>query len=59
MLRAHPTHALPPRPCGPPFPSLSDFHWLPTADMLGDSPAQVAVNLLAVLPVISLSFVCQ
>ena len=58
--------ALPPAPA--PFlpaslsslpPHRPDFHWLPTAEMLGHSPGQVAINLLAVLPVISLSFICQ
>ncbi|EFN60084.1 hypothetical protein CHLNCDRAFT_133392 [Chlorella variabilis] len=38
---------------------VGDFHWLPTAEMMGDTPSQVAVNLLAVLPVISLSFICH
>jgi len=37
----------------------ADFHWLPTADMLGHTPQQQLINLLAVLPVISLSFICQ
>ena len=41
-------------PCLP-----ADFHWLPTAEMLGGSAGEVFVNLLAVLPVISLSFICQ
>jgi hypothetical protein len=44
----------------PRFPSAPpDFHWLPTEDMMGSTPTSVLVNLLAVLPVISLSFVCQ
>lgn len=38
---------------------LGDFHWLPTEDMMGSTPTSVLVNLLAVLPVISLSFVCH
>lgn len=41
------------------LPPCADFHWVPTADMLGHSPSEVAVNILAVLPVISLSFICQ
>ena len=45
--------------CLPACHGCADFHWLPTADMLGHSPGQVAVALLAVLPVISLSFICQ
>jgi len=38
---------------------LGDFHWLPTADMLGHTPMRIAINLLAVLPVITMSFVCH
>ena len=38
---------------------LGDFQWLPTADMLGHSPMRVIINLLAVLPVITMSFVCH
>lgn len=38
---------------------IGDFHWLPTPDMLGHSVQQRLVNLLAVLPVISLSFICH
>lgn len=37
----------------------ADFHWLPTPEMLGSSAPEIAVRLLAVLPVISLSFICQ
>ena len=55
-LPALPCPSLPPSPFLCP---LADFHWLPTAEMMGDTPSQVAVNLLAVLPVISLSFICQ
>lgn len=40
-------------------PPAADFHWLPTPDMLGHTVQQRLVNLLAVLPVISLSFICQ
>jgi len=38
---------------------LGDFHWPPTAEMLGPSPMRIAINLLAVLPVITMSFVCH
>ncbi|KAI7843114.1 hypothetical protein COHA_003285 [Chlorella ohadii] len=38
---------------------LGDFHWLPTPEMLGSSAPEIAVRLLAVLPVISLSFICH
>lgn len=38
---------------------IGDFHWLPTDDMLGHTWQQKLVNLLAVLPVISLSFICH
>lgn len=38
---------------------LGDFHWLPTMEMLGPSPTRIAINLLAVLPVITMSFVCH
>ena len=46
---------LPPLLSSPP----SDFHWLPTPDMVGDTLQHQAVTLLSVLPVISLSFICQ
>lgn len=39
--------------------SLAGFDWLPSAAALGGSPGRIAVTLLAVLPVISLSFVCH
>lgn len=58
-----PCPCLNPAPClylSPRLPSAPpDFHWLPTDDMMGSTPTSVLVNLLAVLPVISLSFVCQ
>ena len=61
-----PINRLQARAAGQPAPSrppatlpAADFHWLPTAEMLGSSPTEVAVRLLAVLPVISLSFICQ
>lgn len=38
---------------------LSDFHWLPTRGMLGPTPLKIIINLLAVLPVITMSFVCH
>lgn len=38
---------------------VADFHWLPTREMLGPTPARIAINLLAVLPVITMSFVCH
>ena len=38
---------------------MGDFHWLPTLDMLGGTPSQVIVNILATLPVISMSFICH
>lgn len=49
-------------PSSCPEPHLTrpaDFHWLPTEEMLGSSAPEIAVRLLAVLPVISLSFICQ
>ena len=38
---------------------MGTFHWLPTAAMLGPTPWRIAINLLAVLPVITMSFVCH
>jgi amino acid permease len=38
---------------------VADFHWLPTRGMLGPTPARIVINLLAVLPVITMSFVCH
>uniref|UniRef100_A0A1D2A8A4 Amino acid transporter transmembrane domain-containing protein n=2 Tax=Auxenochlorella protothecoides TaxID=3075 RepID=A0A1D2A8A4_AUXPR len=38
---------------------LAAFRWLPSAEALGGSPARIALTLLSVLPVISLSFVCH
>ncbi|GAB4822493.1 hypothetical protein N2152v2_009539 [Parachlorella kessleri] len=38
---------------------VGDFHWLPSLDMLGTTPSKVALNLLAVLPVITMCFVCH
>jgi hypothetical protein len=35
------------------------WHWVATLDMLGDSPSLAVINLLAVLPVITMSFVCH
>ena len=35
---------------------LGDFRWLPTEEMLGDSPSKIIINLLAVLPVVSFEF---
>jgi amino acid permease len=37
----------------------ADFRWLPTPEMLGPTPGRAVVNLLAVLPVITMSFVCH
>ena len=38
---------------------VGDFHWLPSLDMLGETPSKIALNLLAVLPVITMCFVCH
>lgn len=38
---------------------LGDFHVLPTLDTLGDTPSRIAISILAVLPVITMSFVCH
>ena len=38
---------------------LGDFHWLPTREMLGGTPTKILINLLAILPVITMSFVCH
>lgn len=38
---------------------VSDFHWLPTLAMLGGTRARAVINVLAVLPVITMCFVCH
>ena len=38
---------------------LGDFHLLPTKEMLGPTPIKITINLLAILPVITMSFVCH
>lgn len=38
---------------------LGDFHWLPNKDMLGATPTRMVINVLAILPVITMSFVCH
>lgn len=38
---------------------VSNFKWLPTKKMLGPTPGAIAIHLLAVLPVITMSFVCH
>jgi amino acid permease len=37
----------------------ADFRWLPSGKALGGSPGRMVINLLAVLPVILMAFVCQ
>lgn len=43
--------SLPPPCCACCPLQVGDYHWLPTLEMLGGSPSKVALNLLAVLPV--------
>lgn len=38
---------------------LGDFTWFPNEDVLGQSPWRIAINILAILPVITMSFVCH
>lgn len=38
---------------------LEPIMWLPAGDALGHTPAQVAVTLIAIVPVIAMSFICH
>lgn len=38
---------------------VGNFSWLPTMELLGGSPSRVAIHLLAVLPVVSMAFICH
>jgi amino acid permease len=41
------------------FLQIGDFHWLPNPDTLGSSPTAIALNIIGILPVVTMSFVCH
>lgn len=38
---------------------LGDYNWFPNMDVLGDSPSEIVISFMSILPVISMGFVCH